>query len=135
MTEADQTKFLLREVTVTESAACAGMTFGAAQLKQKTGALVVALRAGGEGGVFVPNPPDDRRLAPGDILIAIGSPAQLPASPRLLNPAAPPSRFSRAASKPPADRHLFSSAFPAEASHSRSASRRNSPISISSPRP
>ncbi len=73
MTEADHTKFRLREVTV--DAAHSGVTFGAAQFKQKTGALVVALRAG--GGVFVPNPPDDRMLAPGDILIAIGSPAQL----------------------------------------------------------
>lgn len=95
MTEADQTKFGLREVTVTDSAACAGMTFGAAQLKQKTGALVVALRAGGEGGVFVPNPPDDRRLTPGDILIAIGSPAQLQGLAALLDPAAPPARLPR----------------------------------------
>ena len=77
MTETDQSKFLLREATVTAEAACAGLTFGAAQLKQKTGALIVALRAGGEGGVFIPNPPDDRTLTPGDILIAIGSPAQL----------------------------------------------------------
>ena len=75
MTEADHTTFRLREVTI--DAAHAGVTFGAAQFKQKSGALVVALRAGGEGGVFVPNPPDDRMLALGDILIAIGSPAQL----------------------------------------------------------
>ena len=87
MTETDQTKFLLREVVVAADAACAGMTLGPAQLKQKTGALVVALRAGGEGGVFIPNPPDDLRLAPGDILIAIGSPAQLHSLAGLLNPA------------------------------------------------
>ena len=86
MTETDQTKFLLREVVVAADAACAGMTFGPAQLKQKSGALVVALRAGGEGGVFVPNPPDDLRLAPGDILIAIGSPAQLHSLAGLLKP-------------------------------------------------
>ncbi len=86
MTEADHTTFLLREVTVTASAACAGGTFGAAGFKEKTGALVVALRAGGEGGVFVPNPPDDRTLTPGDILIAIGSPAQLQSLSRLLDP-------------------------------------------------
>jgi len=82
MTEADHTTFRLREVTI--DAAHAGMTFGAAQFKQKSGALVVALRAGGEGGVFVPNPPDDRALTPGDILIAIGSPAQLLSLARLL---------------------------------------------------
>lgn len=90
MTEADHTKFLLREVTVTQDAACAGGTFGAAQFKEKTGALVVALRAGGEGGDFVPNPPDDRRLIPGDILIAIGSPDQLGSLTHLLNPNAAP---------------------------------------------
>lgn len=95
MTEADQSKFLLREVTVTERAACAGMTFGAAQLKPQSGALVVALRAGGEGGIFVPNPPDDRRLASGDILIAIGSPAQLQGLAALLDPAAPLLRLPR----------------------------------------
>ena len=86
MTEADHTQFGLREVTIMGGSACAGMTFGAAQFKPKTGALVVALRVGGEGGVFVPNPPDDRRLALGDILIAIGSPTQLLSLARLLGP-------------------------------------------------
>jgi len=84
MTEADHTEFRLREVTV--SAAYAGTTFGDAQFKQKSGALVVALRVGGEGGVFVPNPPDERTLTPGDILIAIGSPVQLLSLTALLAP-------------------------------------------------
>ena len=87
MTEADPTQFLLREVTVTQNAACAGMEFAAAQLKEKTGALVVALRPVSEGG-FVPNPSDHRRLAIGDILIALGSPDQLNSLARLLDPSA-----------------------------------------------
>ena len=76
ITEADHAEFSVREVTLAESSACAGLTLGAAELKRRTGALVVALRPG-HGGGFIPNPPDDRRLTPGDILIALGSPAQL----------------------------------------------------------
>ena len=86
MTEADESKFALREVTLTSESACAGMTLSGAQLKQKTGALVVALRPGGDARVFLPNPPDDRRLAVGDTIIAIGSPDQLGQLTRMLNP-------------------------------------------------
>ena len=87
VTEADHAEFAVREVRVTEASACAGMTFLAAQLKQKTGALVVAMRPVSEERRFFPNPPDDRRLAPGDILIAIGSPHQLTLLSALLQPA------------------------------------------------
>ena len=86
VTEADHAEFAVREVQVTESSACAGLTLWAAQLKQKTGALVVAIRPAAEGRGFFPNPPDDRRLSPGDILIAIGSPQQLSSLSFLLNP-------------------------------------------------
>ncbi|MGI4792373.1 MAG: potassium channel family protein [Janthinobacterium lividum] len=87
VTEADHSEFAVREVLVTEESACAGMTLWGAQLKQKSGALVVAMRPAGEEGNFFPNPPDDRRLAPGDVLIAIGSPQQLTQLSDLLNPA------------------------------------------------
>jgi voltage-gated potassium channel len=86
VTEADPTQFAVREVTLSEASACAGMTLAGADLKQKTGALVVALRAAAETHTFVPNPPDDCRLTPGDMLVAIGSPAQLSSLARLLNP-------------------------------------------------
>ena len=89
MTDTDHTEFLLSEFTVTEDSACAGMTFAAAQLKEKTGALVVAIRCGAPTGDFLPNPPDDHRLASGDTLISIGSPHQLTQLARLLNPARP----------------------------------------------
>jgi len=95
MTDADQTEFLLSEFTVTDDSACAGMTFADARLKEKTGALVVALRSGGTVRVFVPNPPDDRRLSPGDTLIAIGSPNQLTQLARLLNPSHPQALMRR----------------------------------------
>ncbi len=89
MTDADHAEFLVSELTVTDDASCAGMTFAAAQLKEKTGALIVALRSGGAAPSFVPNPPDDRRLAVGDALVAIGSPGQLTRLAKLLNPAHP----------------------------------------------
>ena len=89
MTDTDHTEFLLSEFTVTDDSACAGMTFAAAQLKEKTGALVVAIRSGAPAGGFTPNPPDDRRLASGDTLISIGSPHQLTQLARLLNPSRP----------------------------------------------
>lgn len=89
MTDTDHTEFLLSEFTVTDDSACAGMTFAAAQLKEKTGALVVAIRSSGPAGGFTPNPPDDHRLALGDTLISIGSPYQLTQLAKLLNPARP----------------------------------------------
>lgn len=84
MTEADQTQFALREVIIADEAACSGMTLADAQIKHKTGALVVALRSAGEANSFLPNPPDDRRLRSGDAVIAIGSPDQLNRLARLL---------------------------------------------------
>ena len=87
VTEADHAEFAVRESLVSPESACCGVTLGAAQLKQKTGALVVAMRPVSEGRGFFPNPPDGHRLAPGDILIAIGSPQQLSRLGQLLNPA------------------------------------------------
>ena len=95
MTDADHSEFLLSEFAVTDDTACAGMTFANAQIKAKTGALVVALRSGGAVRSFIPNPPDDRRLAPGDTLIAIGSPGQLTQLARLMNPAHPQALLRR----------------------------------------
>ena len=95
MTDTDHTEFLLSEFTVTQDSACAGMTFADTDVRGKTGALVVAIRAAGPTGAFLPNPSDDRRLAPGDTLIAIGSPAQLTHLARLLNPTHPQALLRR----------------------------------------
>ena len=86
MTNADYKAFALREVPASAASPCAGLTLGEAQIKQKTGALVVALRPASDQAGFFPNPPDSRRIAPGDILIALGSPEQLSALADLLNP-------------------------------------------------
>ncbi len=96
MTDADHSEFLLSEFAVTNKSACAGMTFANAQFKAKTGALIVALRSNGPSRSFIPNPPDDRRLAIGDTLIAIGSPGQLTQLARLLNPSHPQALMRRA---------------------------------------
>ncbi len=86
VTEADHAEFAVREVEISGTSAVAGMTLGSAQLKPKTGALVVAMRPASGGHGFFPNPPDDRRLSPGDILIAIGSPLELSRLDALLGP-------------------------------------------------
>ena len=86
MTAPDRSDFTLREVTVTSKGPCVDMTLAEADLKRRTGALVVALKPAGEASAFLPNPPDDRRLHVGDTLIAIGSPDQLASLSRLLNP-------------------------------------------------
>lgn len=87
MTNAAHAVVAVREVEVTPQSPCAGLTFHEAQLKQKTGALVVALRPAHDPRGFFPNPLDDQRIAPGDILIAIGSPGQLTQLSVLLNAA------------------------------------------------
>ena len=89
MTELDHANFVLHEFTVLESSAFAGQKFGAARLKERTGALIVAMRSGAEGHKFAPNPPDDLPLVPGDILISIGSLAQQTALAKLVNAAQP----------------------------------------------
>lgn len=100
MTEADHTRFQLRELTVVAESACRGLTLDAAAFKPATGALVVALRASGETHSFIPNPPGDRRLAEGDTLIAIGSPEELGRLARLLNPRTPQSIARRGMAGP-----------------------------------
>lgn len=87
VTEADHAEFAVREVCVSGDSSCCGLTFLAAEIKQKTGALVVAMRPVSEERRFFPNPPDDRRIAPGDVLIAIGSPHELSQFAVMLNPA------------------------------------------------
>ena len=85
MTELDHSNFVLHEFTVLDSSAFAGQRFGAARLKERTGALIVAVRSGAEGHKFAPNPPDDLVIAAGDILISIGSVAQQSALAKLVN--------------------------------------------------
>jgi len=65
----------LEEVSVSEGSPLAGSTIGQSALRDQTGALVLALR--GADGSFRTNPRSDTRIDPGEVLIAIGTQAEL----------------------------------------------------------
>jgi voltage-gated potassium channel len=91
MTEMDHSDFILHEFQIEDETVFLDQTFGAADLKRRTGALVVAIRQHSDEHRFTPNPPDHLRMQLGDILIAIGSPDQLNALARFVRPQHPES--------------------------------------------
>jgi voltage-gated potassium channel len=70
-------EFRLEEVLVPPGSPVAGRTLRESHLRDRTGALVLALRA--PDGSFTTNPPPDTVLAVDHVLIAIGTPAELAA--------------------------------------------------------
>jgi voltage-gated potassium channel len=86
ITDTDSSKFQLREFRIQREESVAGQTFGQARLRERTGALVVAMRTVGNPDHFVPNPADDTVLKAGDVLIVIGSPEQLSLLGGILSP-------------------------------------------------
>jgi len=70
-------EFRLEEVTVAPDAPVVGRTLRESQIRDRTGALVLALRSG--DGTFATNPSPDARLDGGQVLIAIGTQAELDA--------------------------------------------------------
>lgn len=68
-------EFRLAELTVTATSSIAGRTLRDTRLRERTGALVLAMRT--PGGAFVTNPPATTSLEPGHVLIAVGTEAQL----------------------------------------------------------
>jgi len=70
-------EFRLEEVELMAGSPIAGQTLRDAHVRDRTGALVLALR-GAHGG-FTTNPPPETVMEAGHILIAIGTPAQLSA--------------------------------------------------------
>jgi voltage-gated potassium channel len=70
-------EFRLEEVTMPADSPLAGRTLRESQLRDRTGALVLALRA--PDGIFSTNPPPDATLDAGHVLIAIGTPDELSA--------------------------------------------------------
>jgi voltage-gated potassium channel len=70
-------EFRLEEVTVAPDSPIVGDTLRDAQIRNRTGALVLALRD--ENGEFSTNPSPDARLGGGQVLIAIGTPRELTA--------------------------------------------------------
>lgn len=63
--------FRMQEVEIPHSSPLAGRTLRDANLRQRAGALVLALRS--EAGAFATNPDPDVVLRPNDIIIAVGT--------------------------------------------------------------
>ncbi len=70
-------EFRLAEVRVLEGSPVAGQSLRDAHLRDRTGALVLAMRDA--QGDFRTNPPPDTPIHPGEVLIAIGTAGQLQA--------------------------------------------------------
>ena len=70
-------EFRLEELEVPSGSALAGCSLREAHIRDRTGALVLALRDG--AGEFTTNPSPETVIEPGHILIAIGTSAQLSA--------------------------------------------------------
>ena len=68
-------EFRLEEVEVPAGSPLAGVTLGESSLRDRTGALVLALRD--PDGQFRTNPRSDTRIEPGEVIIAIGTQAEL----------------------------------------------------------
>jgi voltage-gated potassium channel len=70
-------EFRLEEVAVAAGSPIAGMTLRDSHLRDRTGALVLALRD--EAGTFQTNPPPDTEIRVGEVIIAIGTQDELDA--------------------------------------------------------
>lgn len=70
-------EFRLAEVAVAAGSSLAGQSLRDAHLRDRTGALVLAMRDGSGG--FRTNPTPETLIQPGEVLIAIGTPDQLAA--------------------------------------------------------
>jgi voltage-gated potassium channel len=69
-------EFRLEEVQIAPGSLLAGSTVRQARIHEGDGALIMALRQHKSGG-FVTNPPGDVVMGPGDVVIAVGTEAQL----------------------------------------------------------
>jgi voltage-gated potassium channel len=70
-------EFRLEEVPLSTGSPLAGRSLRDAHIRDSTGAMILALRDA--GGAFTTNPPPETELCAGQILIAIGTAAQLKA--------------------------------------------------------
>ena len=80
-------QFRLEEVLVPAGSSTAGRSIRDAHLRDRTGALVLALRE--EDGSFNTNPSPDTKICAGQVLIAIGTPTELDALERTIEDRAP----------------------------------------------
>jgi len=72
-------EFRLEEVSVAPGSTVAGSTVRSARLQEGGGALLLALRSGGGSGAFQTNPAPDTVIEPGDVVIVVGTLAQIEA--------------------------------------------------------
>jgi voltage-gated potassium channel len=70
-------EFRLEEVAVSGASPIAGLSLRDAHVRDRTGALVLALRH--EDGSFQTNPPPDTQICGGEVIIAIGTQEELDA--------------------------------------------------------
>ena len=70
-------EFRLAELVVSHTSSLSGGTIRSAQLRERTGALVLAIRR--PGGGFVTNPSPEDVIESGDVLISVGTAEQLEA--------------------------------------------------------
>lgn len=75
-------EFRLEEIVVPQTSPLAGQTLRDTHIRDRTGALVLAMRA--DDGTFRTNPEPGMTVDPGDVLIAIGTSQQLGALRQLL---------------------------------------------------
>jgi voltage-gated potassium channel len=80
-------EFRLEEITVPEGSPIAGCSIRDAHIRDRTGALVLALRD--EAGSFTTNPQPDTVIRAGEVIIAIGTQGDLNALEELVTGAAP----------------------------------------------
>jgi voltage-gated potassium channel len=78
-------EFGIEQVPVAEGSRVAGRTLRDAELVERTGVLLLAIRTGPTAS-FLANPTSDTPLTPRSILIAVGTPAQLDALHRCCTP-------------------------------------------------
>ncbi len=83
-------EFRLEQLEISAGSPLAGQSLRATQIRDQTGALVLAVRA--TDGDFVTNPSPDTVLSDGQTLIAIGTAQQLGELDRLARPGPPRSR-------------------------------------------
>jgi voltage-gated potassium channel len=68
--------FRIQQVHVGDDSSLVGHTLGELRVQERTGALLLALRAG-TGDPFEPHPAAETVVPPGAVLIALGTPAEL----------------------------------------------------------
>jgi voltage-gated potassium channel len=77
------------QVKVSADSPLVGVSMAEAALAERSGAVLLSLRAPGRGE-FLPNPPASTKLQPDTVFIAVGTPEELATLHRLTGAAAPP---------------------------------------------